>query len=227
MQILNETLHSKWNTEVENTYIITIKGHATSESMGQRCLQSCKQVGQKAVIWDAFDGTDKTIEGIKVPEHSQNATWLKWLRLINHKLTKPEICCLLSHFSLWCKCIELDRPIAILEHDAIMVQKFTNHSAINAIVYLGCIEQYSSNYWNMIPPHAQLNVDYRHLLRTHAYSIDPAMAKNLVAHMIEKGIHTSADCFIRFDKFAMLCFGIYAYDQAGETTIPEIGKEKK
>jgi hypothetical protein len=226
MKILNETLHSSYNTEVEKAYIITIKGHKQSEEMAARCLDSCKKVGQEAVIWDAFDGTDKTIEGIKVPEHCQNATWLKWLRLINHKLTKPEICCLLSHFSLWCKCIELDRPVIALEHDAVMLQKFTHHTAINAIIYLGCQEQYASKYWNVIPPHAQLNKDFRHLLRTHAYSVDPFVAKNLVSDMLEKGIYTSADVFISLKKYAMLCFGVFAMDVPGETTIPELGKEK-
>ena len=226
MEILHGTLQNRYETEVDNTYIITIKGHESSEQMATRCLESCKRVGQKAEIYDAFDGTDKSIPGIKVPEHSQNATWLKWLRLVNHELTKPEICCLLSHFSLWCKCMEINKPIVVLEHDAVMLQPFRQHLAINAIVYLGCMEQVRNNYCNMIPPHAQLNPDYRHILRTHAYSIDPFMAKNLVSHILEKGIFTSADVAISLNRFAMLCFGIYAMDIPGESTIPEKGKEK-
>jgi GR25 family glycosyltransferase involved in LPS biosynthesis len=226
MQILNETLHPKYDLVVDKAYIITIRGHETSEKLASRCLESCKRVGQKAEIYDAFDGTDPNVEGIKVPEHCQDATWLKWLRLVNHELTKPEVCCLLSHFSLWCKCIEQNRPLIVLEHDAVMLQPFTEHQAVNAIIYLGCNEQVRNNFWSIIPPHAQLNPDYRHILRTHAYSIDPFMAKNLVSHVLEKGIFSSADVTISLNRFAMLCFGIYAMDVSGESTIPEKGKEK-
>jgi hypothetical protein len=226
MNILNKTLHWSYNQEVYSSYIITIKGHELSEKYAARCLESCKKVGQKAEIYDAFDGTDPAIEGVKVPEHSQDATWLKWLKLINYKLTKPEICCILSHFSLWCKCVELDRPIVILEHDAVFLKQFTHHVVQNCIVYLGCIEQYQSKTVSMIPPHAQLHVDYRHLLRTHAYSIDPLMAKNLVAYVIERGITSSADVTMSLSRFAMTCFGLHAMDIPGETTIPEWGKTK-
>lgn len=226
MNILDKTLHSQYNQEIYNTYIITIKGHELSESMANRCLDSCYKAGQVAEIYDAFDGTDNTIQGIKVPEHCQNATWLKWLKLINYKLTKPEICCLLSHFSLWCKCIELDRPIVILEHDAVMLKKYTHHLVMNCIVYLGCIEQYKTKKVSMIPPHAQLHKDYRHLLRTHAYSIDPFMAKNLVAYILSKGITSSADVVISLNRFAFTSFGLFAMDLPGQTTIPEWGKNK-
>jgi hypothetical protein len=43
---------------------------------------------------------------------------------------------------------------------------------------------------------------------------------------LEKGIFTSADVAISLNRFAMLCFGIYAMDIPGESTIPEKGKEK-
>jgi hypothetical protein len=226
MEVLNKTLNWSYNQEVYGTYIIRVKDHELSEKLAARCLESCQKVGQKAELYDAFDGTDPSVDGVKVPKHCQDATWLKWLKLINYHLTKPEICCTLSHFSLWCKCIELDRPIAILEHDAVMLNQFTHHPVQNCIVYLGCIEQYQSQQVNMIPPHAQLHKDYRHLLRTHAYSVDPLMAKNLVSYVIERGITSSADVTMSLNRFAMTCFGLFAMDIPGPTTIPEWGKDK-
>ena len=86
MEILEPTLNWNYNTEVSNSYIITIKDHKNSELMGQRCLDSCNRVGQKAVIWDAFDGTG---EKIKVPEHARNTNWLKWLKLTNYLIDFP------------------------------------------------------------------------------------------------------------------------------------------
>lgn len=227
MKILNKTLSWSHNPEVEGTYIIRIRNHKLSEQMAKRCMDSCEKVGQKAQYWDAFDGTGNMMEGIVVPPHAQEKTWLSWLKQINHDLTPQEVCCLLSHFSLWCRCIDLDRPVVALEHDAVMLQPFTHHMAINSIVYLGCQEMVRSNYWSIIPPHAQLNKDYRHLLRTHAYSIDPCAAKNLVSHVLERGIHTSADCMMSLNRCSFLCFGIYAMDVPGQTTIPELRKTKE
>ena len=218
MEILNDTLNWKFNLEIENSYIITIKGHAKSEEMAQRCLNSCIMVGQKASIWDAFDGTS---ENIIIPEHSRNLSHIKWLKLLNFNLTRPEICCFLSHFSLWCRCIELDQPIVALEHDAVMIRPYTHHNVLNSIVYLGSSEMIKSNYWNPIPPHAQMCHNFRYILRTHAYAIDPIVAKNLVAKTIEKGIYTAVDVFMKIPEFSIVCFGIFAGDAKGETTIPE------
>lgn len=39
--------------------------------------------------------------------------------------------CALSHFSLWKKCVDLDEPIVILEHDAHFTRKFNPHNYID------------------------------------------------------------------------------------------------
>ena len=221
MQTINSTLKWSFSTQVDQAYIITIRGHDGSESMAQRCLNSCKKVGQPAEIFDAFDGTGKLSSDIVVPKHSENKDWVKWLKLTNATLSKQEICCYLSHFALWIKCIEMDRPLIALEHDAVMLRAFPEHPAINAVIYLGSNEMVRANYWNPIPPHAQLCPDYRYILRTHAYSVDPICAKNLVAHTLEKGIVTAVDVFMNIQKYTILCFGIHAMDLPGETTIPE------
>jgi len=218
MEILKETLNWKYNIKTSKAYIITIKNHENSEKMGTRCLQSCQEVGQPAEIFDAFDGTGKEII---VPEHSRNKDWVKWLKLTNTTLNKPEICCFLSHFALWVKCVEEDQPLIALEHDAVMLQPFKEHMAINAVIYLGSNEMVRNNYWNPIPPHAQLCPDYRYILRTHAYSVDPICAKNLISFALEKGIYTAVDVLMNIQRFSILCFGIFAMDLPGESTIPE------
>lgn len=224
MNILNESLHYKYKVEVENTYIITLKNHTESELMAQRCLDSCNKVGQKAILWEAFDGTEGNV---KIPIHAIGRDYLKYLKLVNFTLTPPEVCCLLSHVSLWSRCIELDQPIVILEHDAVVVAKYAEHMAFNSIVYLGSIEQVMSQSHNLIPIHAQLSPDYRYILRTHAYSIDPMVARNLLSHVIKYGIYTAVDVMIRIDLFSIVQHGLYAIDIAGKTTIPEIDEPNK
>ena len=163
MKILDETLNWKYSTEIENSYIIRIKGHKNSEMMAQRCLDSCFKVGQKAELWDAFDGTQGKII---IPEHSQEKSWVSWLKLLNTTLSNPEICCFLSHFSLWCHCLNIDKPIVILEHDAVMVEKFDVHLVYNSIMYLGCIEQVEKG-WGVYPtpPHATNGNNYHFICR--------------------------------------------------------------
>jgi glycosyl transferase family 25 len=219
-----EGLSYHYDLEVESTYIITLKDHAQSEAMAQRCIESCINVGQSAQVYDAFNGTSGRII---IPDHSKDKDYLKLLKMVNFTLTPPEVCCLLSHYSLWCKCVEIDRPIVVLEHDAVMLRKYTHHNAFNNIVYLGAAQQVQDNYWNPIPIHAQLCPDYRYIYKTHAYAIDPMIARNLASHLIKYGITTPADCLLRADIFPIVQHGIYAMEVPGDTTIPELYEPNK
>ena len=126
-----------------------------------------------------------------------------------------QIACFLSHYSLWCMCLDKDRPIVILEHDAVMVKPYVRHYYLNNIVYLGGSEQIAGSLKSedTIPPHASDHQGLdRFICRAHAYSIDPFMAKNLVSYAIDHGIITTADAMMRFDMFGIVQDGIYAYD---------------
>ncbi|WP_413291109.1 glycosyltransferase family 25 protein [Bdellovibrio sp. HCB337] len=221
---LNETLHSKFNTQIENAYIIRIAGHSESENLAARCAQSCEQVGQNYRFFDAIDGTSG---GLRTPDSLKDCTYLKWLKVMDHELSVTEVACALSHFALWVRCLELDRPIVILEHDAVMVKAYTDFQAYNQIVYLGGAEQVKGWPVLSIPPHATLNPNYHFICRAHAYAIDPAVAKNLVAHVIRYGIHESLDIMMRADIFPITQMGFYAYDVGGETTIVDRKKAPK
>jgi GR25 family glycosyltransferase involved in LPS biosynthesis len=224
MERLSETLGFSYNTEVDSAYVITINGHGISEPMAKRCHESCEKVGMKSQRWEAFDGTKGNIFA---PKHLEGQKWVKWIKVVNEALAKTEVCTVLSHVSLWARCIEIDKPIVILEHDAVMMEKFTHHPAFNAIIYLGSIEQVQNNYWGSIPIHGQLNQNYRFQLRTHAYSIDPMIAKRLLGDIVRSGIRTSIDVMIRADIYTILQFGIYAFDMAdGKSTAPEKDDKK-
>lgn len=210
----------KYETRVNSAFIIRLNGNALSETMAQRCAESCGAVGQPYQFYPAVDGTSGKIV---VPEHHDI---LNLVKITNKTLSPAEIGCSLSHFLLYVKCVELDEPIVILEHDAVMVQPYLVHPFFNAISYLGCIEQ--ANGWKPqfpLPPHGQMNENYRFLLRTHAYAVDPMVARQLVAKIIKLGIYTSADVMVRADEFAIIQHGFFAHDLPGESTIP--GKDDK
>ena len=232
--------------DIEGTYIISIQGNAVSERLTQQCLASCKEVGQPNVrLFPAFDATGSKVKvqqhdlglpvgelgSIKVPEFLQGQAFLNFLRLKRCDLLMTQIACFLSHYSLWCMCLDKDRPIVILEHDAVMVKPFLRHNYLNNIVYLGGSEQIHGSLrdTDTIPPHAsdQQGLD-RFICRAHAYSIDPIMAKNLVSYAIHHGIITTADAMIRYDMFGIVQDGVYAYDNPhDQSTITLDGRVAK
>lgn len=214
-------LHYSYNTEVKCSYIIRIKGNKISEKMAERCAKSCEKIEQKYEFFDAVDGTK---DEIFIPEKREV---LNLLKLTNTTLTKTEVSCLLSHFLLWVKCVEFDQPIVILEHDAIMVNQYTHHPFFNMLSYLGSYEQFHGIMPIVlpIPPHGQVNNNHRFMLRAHAYSIDPMLAKRLVAKIINYGIFSTADVIMRLDEFASIQQGFFAYDSPGISTIT--GREER
>ena len=234
--------YSQLEMAVEGTYIISIAGNEVSQKLTQQCVESCQKVGQPNVqVFPAFDATDSKIKvqkhdlgkpigelgSIKVPEFLQNQAFLNFLRLKRADLLMTQIACFLSHYSLWCLCLSQDKPIVILEHDAVMVKPYLRHSYYNNIVYLGGSEQVDGSMPmdDTIPPHAtdHKGLD-RFICRAHAYSIDPAIAKNLVAYSINHGIITTADAMIRSDMFGIVQDDLYAYeDNYGLSTIREDG----
>jgi hypothetical protein len=148
-------------------------------------------------------------------------------RVTDHYLTRGEVACALSHISLWNHCVQIDQPIVILEHDAIMVERYTQHAIHNSICYLGCAEQVEKG-WGVYPtpPHASEGPNYHFLCRAHAYAIDPVVAKNLLAHVIKYGISAPLDILIRTDIFPVHQNGVFAYDASEkETTILARPKE--
>ena len=78
-----------------------------------------------------------------------------------------------------------------------------------------------------IPPFGSEGENYRFLLRNHAYAIDPPMAKNLLAHVLQFGLHNTVDFLSRTDIFHVTHQGVYAYDERGQTTITGLDRLNK
>ena len=234
--------YNSYEMDVEGTYIISIQGNKVSEQLTQQCLASCEKVGQPNVkVFPAFDATDSPVKiqdhdlgkpigemgTIKVPEIVKGQAFINFLRLRRSDLLMTQIACFLSHYSLWCMCLDKDRPIVILEHDAIMLRQYLKHKYYNNIVYMGGIEQVKfGKLVYSVPPHASDHKGLdRFICRAHAYAIDPAIAKNLVSYSINHGIITTADAIIRCDMFGIVQDGVYAYDNPhGLSTISEDGR---
>ena len=206
-------LFFKNQVNVEDAYIITVKGNANSEMHAKECIESCNKVGQSYKIWDAYDAT----KGLPIiePDHSKDDALMSMMKITDHYLTRGEVACALSHISLWKHCAAIDKPLVILEHDAIMVKKFESMNIYNSIVYLGGSEWAEKNWPIMpIPPHASEGPNYHFICRAHAYAIDPPMAKNLLSHVLKFGIVAPLDILMRVDIFNVSHQGLYAYDKS-------------
>ena len=109
-------------------YVIYIEGHEDSEKFSDRCVQS---------IID----TESDLDIIKFPAITPDNMWkvnYTWplrkkrlcektnLLLSAYKTydNNKRIAAAQSHYMLWRKCLTLNKPILILEHDAIFIKKF-------------------------------------------------------------------------------------------------------
>lgn len=99
------------------TFVIALKDHAISEEQLQDCLRSASM----------YDWHIEVFWGVNGLTLSNNA----WNNIgVNPLLNKPTMQqkgtqgCFFSHWNLWQKCIELNEPIVILEHDAIIQRKW-------------------------------------------------------------------------------------------------------
>lgn len=209
-----KSLFSSYDTSVSKAYIIRVAGNENSETRATRCAESCDLVGMPWEYWDAYNGiTDELV----APEHHSGV--MEMVKITDHYLTRGEVACALSHISLWQKCVLDDQPLVVLEHDSVMVQPYVNHAVFNSICFLGSNEQVNQG-WGVFPtpPHASEGPNYHFLCRAHAYAIDPAVAKNMLAHVLKYGICAPLDIMIRADVFPIHQMGIFAYDVKGEDT---------
>jgi GR25 family glycosyltransferase involved in LPS biosynthesis len=207
-------LFLSYNLKVDKAYIIRIAGNEVSEQFAKRCADSCEKVNMPYEFWDAYDGVNQEI---KPPKH-HNAV-MDLISVTDHYLTRGEVACALSHISLWAKCVQQDKPIVILEHDAIMLNAYPEHTLYNSIAFLGSKEQVKDG-WPVLPtpPHGTDGPNKHFICRAHAYSIDPAVAKNLLSHVIRFGINDPLDIMMRSDIFPMHQNGLFAYDEPGDKT---------
>lgn len=227
------SLYCSYDLNIENAYIITVKGNKTSEELSKRCQLSCINVGMPFREWEAFNGLDQKII---FPDHSKNDSIINSIKITDHYLTRGEVACALSHISLWVRCAVLDKPIIIFEHDAVVVKKMDKFQGFNCIIYLGGVEWAKQNWpiYDGIPPHASEGPNYHFICRAHAYAIDPPMARNLISHVLKFGICAPLDIMIRTDLFNVTHYGLYAYDDSpnrnNDTTIkarPQEGRTTK
>ncbi len=224
-------LNSNYNSEIEGAYIICLKDNIISDTRLELCIQSLQRAGMKYKLFHGYDGSDR--KQIKTPDHLKNNDYMKWIKVVDSKMSYPEIGCTLSHVALWAHCITINKPIVILEHDAVMLQPYTHFPFYNCLHYLGhnyiaqemisdknlkndycyLIDYLNENTQKEKLDNAMLNYgseNYFFPMGQHAYAIDPAMAKRLFNACLLEGIKNVNDVFCDSSKFEFVYTKLYA-----------------
>jgi hypothetical protein len=147
------------------TFVIAIKGHSVSESQLRDCLNSAEKFSWNIETYWGVNGktlTEKSWNEIGVtpilnkPTMQRKGTWG----------------CFFSHWNLWHRCIQLEEPIIVLEHDAIIQEAWRPIEINDAMIKL---HRYYKHKNPKYDDHSGLWSP-----STHAYCILPTHAEKLI-----------------------------------------------
>jgi GR25 family glycosyltransferase involved in LPS biosynthesis len=114
-------------------FVIVLPGNEYSEGVAARCIRTADEIG--AIDVRRFHGVAKQDSEETMRRHSLKWAWttdeirycpISGLRQHSYGGDlRALIGCTMSHYLLWLRCVELDEPILILEHDAVFIREFS------------------------------------------------------------------------------------------------------
>lgn len=124
------------------TFAIVIKDHSLSEGGFSALIQSSRSLNNDFTI-ERFDAVVPEQVNALMKEYklqwnypSTGSVLDPWteLRKTAYGERNPlrRIACSLSHYTLWKRCVELDEPVLILEHDSLFIKQFDPSTIINS-----------------------------------------------------------------------------------------------
>jgi GR25 family glycosyltransferase involved in LPS biosynthesis len=160
------------------TFVITLKDHEISLKQQNDCFESAaKHYWNVEIFWGV---------------NGRNLTEKDWEEIQVKPITdRPgQRGCWFSHFLLWKKCLELDEPIIVLEHDAIIQKKWSPLEIGDSLVKL-------HRHYRKDPMSHKWNhpVTGRWSPSTHAYCLTPEHATILIQAAKSIGCY-NADVFM-------------------------------
>lgn len=173
-------------------YVIAMTEVNESVQVANRCIKSAKKFGIDVEVFSAV--TPKDVNGAREEKGIPlDGFREKWSRLDN------AVSCFMSHYLLWEKCVELNEPILILEHDAVVTNEIPN------VPFSGILSLGKPSYGNYVtPPKLGVNklVSKQYFPGAHAYMIKPSAAKLLINAAKEDARPT--DVFLHNNRFGFL-----------------------
>jgi GR25 family glycosyltransferase involved in LPS biosynthesis len=189
-------------------FIIRKPNDELSEKLADECSISLKNFGIEPFKFDGvYFNHDEIISKKnlkffeKMKQHRKESLGIKG--------------CFLSHFLLWEKCLELNEPIMILEHDALMIRPlptnilnlFTHHCILDYAVHYLNYEEIIANECDLkITEYSRINsekfgfkdINQNHVRGSHAHIVTPLGAKTIIESVRKFGILPSDACVNRY-----------------------------
>lgn len=176
-------------------FIITLKGHEHSEKVSNDCILQASKFDIQVKIFDAIWGSE-------YKEH-MDLTGLKLGKVKKNKMNLGHYGNFFSHYYLWKKCLALNEPIIVLEHDGYFIKKIPDNVLDNFIdiLKLDCEDPYSLEYAEKINDGISQSTTYLHSIKgihkrkkcgwytwgSYGYIIKPSGAKKLIDWVTENG----------------------------------------
>ena len=182
-------------------YVITIDTNSESINVANRCINSGNKFGLDIKIFNAFTPRHNPLKILQ----SKNVNTAAFIKPSESSYGTAVAGCFLSHFTLWEKCIEINKPIIILEHDAIIINEIPfnilDGTGFDKVINLGK------------PAHGEFDIpeftgtglmvsSTTGFKGTHAYAIKPAGALKLINQA--KICAAPADIYLNTKTFPFL-----------------------
>ena len=182
-------------------FIIYLKEVQSTIDSALECKRTAREYGLDAWLMEGFTPS-RADQFIK----EQNLKpYLPGPKLFQIKWQKGGVRgCMISHYHVWKKCIELDQPIVVLEHDSRVVSE-TYTADFEDVLHLDA-HRFEQDPDRDKDPVVQDFVNVRkgenQLMGTYGYVIKPHAAKRLIQGAHEDGI-TASDMFVK-DKYVRI-----------------------
>ena len=188
-------------SRIDRGLIIRREGNKRSEEYAKICADSLEYNNMKHEFIQA-------VQNVKYPEAAEQAgltfteEQYKKAKDIEHSIAEhPECmevgnaCCTASHVKAWRRVVELDKPCAILEHDAYVFKNFRNFEIPDdVLVHLGPRMRDTKTY---IPRgRVRRLIKIPQSIGTHGYAITPKTAKRLIEGMESVGMVYGVDHYL-------------------------------
>ena len=182
-------------------FIIYLKEVQSTIDSALECKRTAREYGLDAWLMEGFTPS-RADQFIK----EQNLKpYLPGPKLFQIKWQKGGVRgCMISHYHVWKKCIELDQPIVVLEHASRVVSE-TYTADFEDVLHLDA-HRFEQDPDRDKDPVVQDFVNVRkgenQLMGTYGYVIKPHAAKRLIQGAHEDGI-TASDMFVK-DKYVRI-----------------------
>ena len=182
-------------------FIIYLKEVQSTIDSALECKRTAREYGLDAWLMEGFTPSraDQFIkeQNLKPYLPGPNLFQIKWQQ-------GGVRGCMISHYHVWKKCIELDQPIVVLEHDSRVVSE-TYTADFEDVLHLDA-HRFEQDPDRDKDPVVQDFVNVRkgenQLMGTYGYVIKPHAAKRLIQGAHEDGI-TASDMFVK-DKYVRI-----------------------